>query len=153
MKKYFYWYSWVVTFMAVFVPTCSFSQENNISGLWVGYNTQESDGSYSSKYKFEIYINQKDSVVIGRTYATVGSIFAEMELVGKLIDGKYLQFQETKVIDFKAEDGMEWCIKTGILTLTKIENQWHLRGSWKGTTSFSDCIPGKVFLNKVEPRA
>lgn len=153
MIKHFPCHRYSFFIFLILIPFLSFSQENDVSGLWVGYNTQESDGSYSSKYDFEIYLNQKGDFIFGRTYATVGKIYAEMEFIGELKDGKYLYFQETKVVDFKAEDGMEWCIKKGVLTLVKIDNQWVLRGNWQGTTSFSDCIPGKVYLNRVEPRA
>lgn len=152
MKMNFNFQSSLILVISVVLSLPIFAQ-TDISGLWRGYNTQEAAGSYSTKYDFEIYINEKAGIIIGRSYATVGDIYAEMEIVGEFREGKYLHFQETKVVDFKAEDGMEWCIKKGVLTLFEMDGKLHFRGTWQGTTSFSNCIPGKVYLDKVKPRA
>ena len=87
MEKHLHCQRWLFFVILVFLTVPVFSQ-TNVSGLWRGHNTQEADGSYSSEYDFEIYLNQKGNAIIGRSYATVGNIYAEMEIVGELVDGK-----------------------------------------------------------------
>ena len=124
----------------------------DFNGLWVGYNTQDDQSSYSSKYDFEIYLHQKDDQIQGRSYATIDSLYAEMIIQGKW-DGRYLHLQEVEVVRQQADDGMEWCIKSCRLQLIYDDDGYFLEGSWTGSTSFSTCIPGRVYLKKVPPRA
>ncbi|RMG80638.1 MAG: hypothetical protein D6714_14315 [Bacteroidetes bacterium] len=126
--------------------------QSRIDGLWRGYNTQEAAGSYSHKYDFEIYIKESNGQVRGRSYAKINGLFAVMELAGEWRDGT-LTFREIKILDEKADPGMEWCIKSGVLTLIEAGDTPRLEGTWRGRTSFSDCFPGKIFLKKVIPRA
>jgi hypothetical protein len=75
-----------------------------------------------------------------------------MELEGVVSGGNYLKFQETKMIEAKVSDGMEWCIKGGYLILKKEKNTYTLSGIWNGFTSFSSCIPGRIELKRVVPQ-
>jgi len=131
------------------LPEIGFSQEY-IGGFWKGYNTQESSETYSSKYDFEIFIKQDGQRIWGRSYAYIDKLYAEMEIAG-IWDGKKMAFEEIKIVNFKAEEGMEWCIKKADLHLIKEGDNWRLEGNWSGHTTFSDCTPGQVFLKKIEP--
>ena len=126
--------------------------QEDLSGLWRGYNTQESADTYRSKYDFEIYIKQDGQKIWGRSYAYIDEIYAEMEIIG-VWDGQQLSFEEIKIVDSRAKHGMEWCIKKAVVTLHKTGPALRLEGSWSGKTSFSQCTPGKVYLQKIKPKA
>ncbi len=152
MEKHLHPYKWllIATFTFFSIPLIA---QCDLTGQWKGYNTQEAKSCYSKKYDFELYLNQRGKIVSGRSYANVGNIYAEMEIIGELKEDKYFHFQETKILDFKAEAGMEWCVKKGVLMIVKDGDKLRLEGGWMGNTSFSSCIPGKVYLQKVEPKA
>ena len=124
--------------------------QTDISGNWIGTITQN-EGGYRSKYKFELFLFQDGSEITGRSYVYVDDIYAEMILRGRII-GNTLSFQETEIIQFKELQGMEWCIKSCLLQLSRLGKKMKLEGKWEGTTSFGTCIPGNVFLQKIEPR-
>lgn len=129
------------------------SQEiDNLTGSWVGTITQD-EGGYRSVYEFEMYLKQEGDEIIGRSYVYVDNIYAEMELKGELHSGFFFRFQETKMLDYEKFEGMEWCIKKGQLLIKLDKDQWIMDGYWQGNTSFSDCIPGKVKLRRIKPRA
>jgi hypothetical protein len=135
-----------------FCLSFSLSAQEDITGLWRGYNTQDAAGTYSSKYNFELYLKQNGRQIWGRSYAYIGEIYAEMEIKGTW-DGQKLVFEEIKIVNSKANEGMEWCIKKGELMLLKEGEAYRLEGNWSGNTSFSSCTPGRVFLKKIKPRA
>ena len=140
---------YLLFFFFLFPPVFFFAQPD-VSGNWVGIITQK-EGGYRSKYKFELFLFQNGDEISGRSYVYVDDIYAEMILKGK-IEEDLLTFYETKIIEFKEFEGMEWCIKNGKLRLLKSGNNWKLEGLWEGVTSFGACIPGKVFLQKIVPR-
>ncbi len=130
-----------------------FGQEiDNLNGSWVGTITQD-EGGYRSDYEFEMYLKQEGDKITGRSYVYVDNIYAEMELVGELHSGFFFRFQEVKMLDFEKFEGMEWCIKKGQLLIKLDKDEWIMDGYWQGNTSFSDCIPGRVKLRRVKPRA
>ncbi|MFT4761271.1 MAG: hypothetical protein ACI9XO_000773 [Paraglaciecola sp.] len=130
----------------------SLSAQKDITGLWRGYNTQDAIDTYSSKYDFEMYLKQDGNRIWGRSYAYIDEIYAEMEIKGTW-DGQKFVFEEIKIVNSKADDGMEWCIKKGELSLLKKGEAYRLEGNWSGNTTFSSCTPGKVFLKKIKSRA
>ena len=125
---------------------------DDVTGNWIGIITQD-EGGYRSEYKFEMYLKQEGTKVHGRSYVYVDDIYAEMELVGELHSGFFLRFKETKMLEFEKFEGMEWCIKKGQLLIKMDKDEWIMDGYWQGNTSFSDCIPGKVKLKRIIPRA
>lgn len=135
-----------------FCCSLSLPAQEDITGLWRGYNTQEAADTYSSKYEFEMYLKQDGNRIWGRSYAYIDKIYAEMEIVGTW-DGEKFIFREIKIVHSKADAGMEWCIKKGELMLFKNGEAYRLEGDWWGNTTFSSCTPGKVFLKKIKPRA
>lgn len=135
-----------------FFLSFSLSAQEDITGLWRGYNTQDAADTYSSKYDFELYLKQDGNKIWGRSYAYIDKIYAEMEIKGNW-DGQKLVFEEIKIVNSKANEGMEWCIKKGELILLKEDEVYRLEGNWSGKTTFSSCTPGRVFLKKIKPRA
>ncbi|MEL6717547.1 MAG: hypothetical protein AAFP82_02440 [Bacteroidota bacterium] len=126
--------------------------QGNFNGLWKGTITQN-DGGYKSNYDFELYLHQDGKTVYGRSYVFDGELYAEMELKGEVYNDNYLRFQETKIVDHTIGENMEWCIKRGQLLLSYKKNDAYISGLWKGKTSFSDCIPGRIELKKEILRA
>ena len=92
-------------------------------------------------------------MITGRSYVYVDSIYAEMNLIGDVHSGIYLQLEDEKILDHLELHGMEWCIKTYQLLLKQNGDVLRLEGHWQGKTSFSTCVPGRIFLKKTVPRA
>ena len=139
--------------LVLFLFVCTFClAQEDVSGSWTGKITQN-DGGYRKNYKFELYLIQNGSQLSGRSYVYFDDIYAEMSLKGYINAANELWFSELEIVDFRELRGMEWCIKNGKLQLKKIGNHWKLEGFWKGNTSFGECIPGEVFLERVVPRA
>ncbi|MEL7021937.1 MAG: hypothetical protein AAGK47_10025 [Bacteroidota bacterium] len=134
------------------IAAASLHAQSTISGSWKGVITQD-DGGYRTRYDFELYLNVKDNQITGRSYVTVDDIFCEMKITGSLQEGQKVYFKEIELVDSRQTEGMEWCFKQAVLRLGVDHGKVQLSGSWEGTTSFSNCIPGKVFLQKIVPRA
>ena len=129
----------------------SFSQ-SEITGSWVGTITQQ-EGGYSTEYKFELYLFKKGGEIVGRSFVYLDEIYAEMDLKVDFLSHDKISFQEIRLVDFKKVEGMEWCIKNGLLRFKRRGTSAKLEGSWEGRTSFGNCIPGQVFLTRTVPRA
>ena len=132
--------------------TCAAIGQSDLTGLWKGTITQN-EGGYRPEYVFEIYLNQKGEVITGRSYVFVDKIYAVMNLNGSLHSGLYLNLKDEKILEHKVDNGMEWCMKKYQLVLKQKGGTMHLEGFWQGDTTFSTCIPGKVRLTKINPRA
>jgi len=131
----------------------SLSAQTDLTGYWEGEITQF-EGGYRSNYAFELLLTQKGDKIEGRSYVYVDNIFSVMKVEGKVLsDGLVLTLEDTEMVDSKVLNGMEWCIKSYYLVFKKDGETWRLDGSWMGKTSFTTCVPGKVFLKKIIPRA
>jgi len=139
------------TILMIFTLNLCLAQQN-LNGYWKGKITHE-DGGYIPEYTFELFLIQKGDSITGRSYVYVDSIYAEMNLRGQLHSGVYLEMKDELIIDHQELLGMEWCIKKYQLMLKERDSTLHLEGHWQGETSFSDCIPGRIYLKKKVPRA
>ncbi|MEM6963869.1 MAG: hypothetical protein AAF573_03820 [Bacteroidota bacterium] len=135
-----------------FFFSCYAFGQKDLSGLWVGKVTQE-EGGYAPSYTFEIFIKHEGNKIEGRSYVFVDQIYASFEMSGSIHSGIYLSLKDSELLDNKVNEGMEWCLKKYQLVLKVKDGKYHLEGFWQGKTSFSTCIPGKVFLEKKVPRA
>lgn len=133
-----------------FCNLCHAQQE--LSGYWKGIITQE-DGGFIPEYALEIYIVQKGDSITGRSYVSVDDIYAEMNLKGTVHSGILLELRDEKILDHEELNGMEWCMKKYQLMLKKEGDVLKMEGHWQGETSFSSCVPGKIYLQKTVPRA
>lgn len=124
----------------------------DVVGKWLGTTTQN-EGGYRTSYDFELYLHQNGTEITGRSYVYVEKIYAEMNLKGQIQKDGSIQITETKLLDYKEFEGMEWCIKDMELKLSRFKKTWIMEGNWKGQTSFGSCIPGRIFLKKIVPRA
>ena len=126
--------------------------QTNISGTWKGIITQD-EGGFRDTYDMELFLKQEGTRITGRSTVRVDDIFAVMELEGEITEGGYFRFMEIQIVESKKIETIEWCIKRGQLLVKHEKDEWKLEGLWQGTTSFSSCIPGKIFLKKMVPRA
>lgn len=136
----------LVFFMSV-LGTSLLHGQYNFNGYWKGIITKVEYGVVT-KFQFELYLVQRGTKVVGRSYVKSGSMYAEMEIEGEIYNKEYLKFQETKIVESKIEDSLEWCIKKGHLI---IKNNT-ISGVWEGNTTFSTCAPGRIELTKVPPQ-
>lgn len=142
---------WILI-IPLFLASFQLVAQGEVSGYWEGELTQD-EGGYRSSYKFEMFIIQQGDKITGRSYVFVDDIYAQMEIKGNLHSGLLLMITDMNIIDDKISEGMEWCLKTYQLVRKVKAQQLILEGRWQGKTSFSSCIPGKITLRKVEPRA
>ncbi len=145
----------LVIFFFLFFGTFAFLQAQkgaDLSGLWLGKITQD-EGGYASDYVFEIYIRQDGSKISGRSYVYVDNIYASFDISGSLHSEVYMDLKDSEILESKVNEGMEWCLKKYQLVFKIKNGVYHLEGFWQGETSFSTCIPGKIFLKKQVPRA
>lgn len=144
--------SWRLLFLLFLVPLHSPAQ-NDFSGSWKGHLTQGA-GGYTPEYEFELYLVQKGTQITGRSYVKTGRIYAVMELKGEVVDGQWVHFTETHILDNWKYEDMDWCYKEARLKLTFDGKRKRLEGPWTGlTASHSSCIPGEISLAKQVPRA
>ncbi|MEM8526281.1 MAG: hypothetical protein AAGG68_16690 [Bacteroidota bacterium] len=143
---------YILAFSLFFCCAMASFAQSNFSGLWKGSITQN-EGGYKNSYDFEMYLYQDGEVIQGRSYVFDGEMYAEMELKGEVYNGKYLRFQEIKIVNHSIAENMEWCIKRGQLLLSYKRNDAYISGLWKGKTSFGDCVPGRIELKREVFRA
>jgi hypothetical protein len=141
----------IIWILFLFMSFSSFGQED-LTGLWMGKITQE-EGGFAPDYIFEVYITQRGDKVKGRSYVYVDEIHASFDISGELNNEIYLELKDSDILNSKVNDGMEWCLKEYQLVFKMKNGIPNLEGFWQGKTSFSTCIPGKVFLVKQVPRA
>lgn len=132
------------------------AQKPSLAGQWIGTIYQE-EGKFKSEYKIEFYLhhnsNQISNQIRGRSYVYIEDIYSEMKLEGVITNDTIFTFRETEFIKDKKHQGMEWCVKSGVLTLKRTNTGLELHGTWKGKTSFSVCEPGLIILKKIITRA
>ncbi len=139
-----------IVFLSFFISISSMSSlygQYNFSGHWKGIITKVEQGVVT-KFQFELYLVQRGTRVVGRSYVKSGSMYAEMEIEGDIYNKEYLKFQETKIVESKIEPSLEWCIKKGHLIIKSNT----ISGVWEGNTTFSNCSPGRIELTKVPPQ-
>ncbi len=79
-------------------------------------------------------------------------VYAVMEFKGKLRGNLMVMLDETRIIDHKKTEDMEWCIKKMQLMVKYKDDKLHLDGFWSGSSVIGPCIPGKITLTKAVPR-
>lgn len=126
--------------------------QNNLSGTWEG-TIEQTKGDQHSEFDLTMKIIQSGNEIIGRSIIEIEGMFVEMEIRGSVHSGVFTQIKDTRIIDSNEKDGIEWCDKSYQLVYKLKEKEKVLEGHWQGTTSFSTCVPGKIFLKKQIIRA
>lgn len=105
---------------------------SNFAGVWVGilHQTQDNLGPYERQYGYALNLIQTSNKISGTSQIVCDDLtkFAVMSLRGEVV-GHYMWFQE---VEIKYSNGPctgrgSWCVKSGILKLTKtgiLEGQW-----------------------------
>lgn len=150
--------SWLNHKIALFIFTFLMSfplmaQKNKPSfvGVWKGVISQ--DEGYRNEYGMELYLKQDGDKLSGRSFVHVDDIYAEMKVEGMAHSKSIILITDIEIMDNEIMEGMEWCMKNYQLVLKKNGETWHLEGHWQGKTTFSTCVPGKVKLQRLVPRA
>ena len=148
MKAFFYH----ILFFSLLFCSGELAAQNNLSGTWEG-TIEQTKGELHSEYDLTMKIVQSGSDIIGRSIISIDGMFVEMEIRGSVHSGIFTQINDTRIIDSKEKDGIEWCDKSYQLIYKVKEKVKTLEGHWQGNTSFSICTPGKIFLKKQVVRA
>lgn len=129
------------------------SAQTDISGVWQG----EISLDYlpqSPWFKFELTLKMDGKTISGISHVWAFDNHALMELEGEHVKGNIYRLKEIRLKDFTTATatGWEWCLKTMYLEYSTENGYPTLSGIWEGYTSFSDCKPGKLKVQK-KPRA
>ncbi len=128
----------------------------DVAGHWEGTITRDEGGGKRTVYQMELDLTQKTKEITG--FSTVHfddgtkQYHAKMEVKAKL-NGTYLKYLETKVLNADPIPSSDWCIKKADLIHRIQDSKPTLEGIWEGVTSFGECMPGRIFLQKAPPRA
>ena len=140
-------------FAVCFSLTTAGTAQSVANGYWQGTITQE-EGGYRSDYGMKLFLQiDEDGKVSGHSIVEVDEIYAKMEVRGQLTGDFYLYLYEPHILKERTDPGMEWCLKKLNLIYKKEAGREWLTGSWRGRTTFSNCIPGDVRLERYIPRA
>lgn len=104
-----------------------------MSGIWQGIITQGDD-----IYSLELELVQDGSTFQGNAFISRGDDAGLLSLVGH-VAGQHLQIEEQEVL---GTTGLNWCIKTMVLTYRISEQGPLIEGSWTAPL----CTPGEVSL-------
>lgn len=131
----------------------TFAQD--MSGEWNGVLRQSAGGAASSYY-FTLNLKHNGSVITGTSkvaFVDKPQYYAIMQLKGKFKDD-VLTFEETKIIEQKTYDGLEWCRKKAKLDFTIKKDGFCIDGTWSGKAPNGDfCAPGMIKVCKIVPMA
>jgi hypothetical protein len=127
----------------------------NISGEWTGEEIQyDPTQSYIKvKFRVEFKLKQEGNIISGTTFIRdkFRGSYGYMKIRGVVIGNKF-HFEEYEVSDEKFfEKNVEWCLRSGILSIEKRENKYYLVGlEYNGYTStkYEKCTDyAKMILN------
>lgn len=129
-----------------------FSQNYELKGDWVGYLTQEHMTQSLSFYEFGLKVEDLGKGNYkGKSYiATEGdnwSAIGEMEFQAQWSNNLWI-YKETKIIQQKLPQNIEWCIKNCNFQLKIKQDSLILEGRWKGKANSNDCNPGYIRISK-----
>lgn len=123
-----------------------------LEGKWTGTITQNK-GGFKAEYHIDLFLVQKGSTITGKSYVKSDDIYAYFEIIGSINKENIITFKDVKILKEKHYDNMEWCFKSAQLKYINQKGVQRLEGDWSGKTSTSDCIPGKIYLQRARERA
>lgn len=141
-----------ISFLLMLFFSIDLVGQTNLSGTWEG-KIEQTQGDVHSEFDLTMKIVQSGNSIIGRSIIKVDDMYVEMEIRGTVHSGVFTQIKDTRIIDSKQRDGVEWCDKSYQLVYKLLEKKMILEGHWQGNTSFSTCVPGKITLFKKIFRA
>jgi hypothetical protein len=131
----------------------SLSPAVDISGHWEGSITQDMPNGTRVDYEMEVDITQKKKVCTGIAYVHFEKKYhAQMDFKGKFTKDLFLNYDEQTILKYDQIPNSEWCIKKADLIYKVKDMVPTLEGLWEGKTSFSNCIPGRIYLKKQKPK-
>ncbi len=128
------------------------AQNYDLSGDWVGYVTQEDMVISSGFYEFGLKVTSKGKGNYeGKSYiATDGdnwSAMGEMQFKANWSNDNF-SFKETKIIQQKIPQNIEWCLKSCNFQLKIKNDSLIMEGPWTGRSSYGECNPGYIRVAK-----
>ncbi len=146
MKKQF------ILFVLIYLSLKLISQD--ISGDWQGIMYQPNNRMKYYTYGFSTHINQQNSKISGTNriwFLSDASIYGVIEFTGEFNNNK-LKFTESEIIKQDKKGGtFVWCIKTGTLNYSVVDDTAILSGDWVAISP-KTCVPGKITLKRAIPK-
>lgn len=144
-----------ITLIFCFTVFYHIASAQDITGEWYGILRQE-EGGVTDYYNFTLNLIQDGNNIKGTSIVNLPDnpdFFAIMELKGRFKDD-VLTFSESKIINQKTYNGLEWCIKKSELAFTFKKGGFCMEGNWSGVARTGDsCTPGTIKLCKIVPMA
>ena len=130
----------------------AFCMGQDFTGVWRGKLTQAPGGCYP-EYFIELQIQHNTAQLAGTTYDYYDtSRYVKLNFNGKVnMATKRMVLMEEKVLRYHIPPNCIPCIKTYDLTLTRLNNEEVLSGTWDGVMmgTKENCPRGKVTLRRV----
>lgn len=150
MKQYI---KWTLVLCLTLIINALHGQD--MSGEWNGI-LRQSEGGAADAYYFVLNIKQNGTKITGTSrvsFVEQPEFYAIMELQGTFKDD-ILMLTETKIIEEKTYEGLDWCIKKAKLEFTFKKDGFCIEGTWAGQTlSGLSCSPGTIKMCKIVPIA
>ena len=126
--------------------------QNDLQGTWKGVLIQDSNGS-ASETSIELKLQSKGNKILGYSKTSIGDLYQIRRVEGTCHSDLLLLLTDFEILEDETNIGMEWCKGTYQLVVKRLKTSIVLEGEWQGTTSFNNCAPGKLKLEKIVPRA
>jgi hypothetical protein len=145
----------IFTLMIVFlVNICTIlAQKDTLSGVWEGVLTVENEGQVLTEYEVAFLFSKEKDYNEGFSTIYYKNIRAILFFEAQRIDENTLNIKELRIQEASELPNGEWCIKNIFLKKHYENNTLIWKGEWNGKTSFSTCLPGKIWLKKGISRA
>ncbi len=132
------------------LPAALFGQ--SIKGTWKGELTQDIGAPYTDYY-FRMDLEVQDGKVSGSSKIQLksdSSVYGVMSITGTFKDSA-LTFQESVPSESTIKtENFSWCIKKGVLYLTKEGDDLYLKGNWEGKVPWGPCKPGTISIRNTD---
>ncbi len=131
----------------------AFAQRDTLSGLWEGILTVENDEKILSRYHIFFSFSEENGSITGASTIVYQEFSAKLSFSATLKNKETLEIKELEIVKADTLPSGEWCVKNITMKRFFEKNKVIWRGEWKGKTSFSDCLPGKIYLIRAAQRA
>jgi hypothetical protein len=144
-----------LTIVGFFIANLSttFAQRDTLTGFWKGVLTVEKDEQILAEYDVFFSFTEENDSIVGFSTIVYKNLAAKLSFKATRKNDDILEIKEINIIKADALSAGEWCVKNITLKRFFEKDKVVWRGEWTGKTSFSDCVPGKIYLKKAVQRA
>lgn len=145
-----------LVFLLIFAVVSTFSQAQNLNGIWKGKLVMEPGGCFPV-YNIELQITINGTRITGNSYHYSDTSNYVKEVFEGVFDSttRSMTIEEQRVATFHIPPDCIPCIKKYVLTFHTDGTEHQLRGSWTGKTmdNRNACPAGTIVMTRIERSA